>query len=82
MIADIMSSCHTREWNNTLHELCVVTHALTVYSTRNNCVNNSQVIAWGDDQEAESNFPCCIYNYSLIALNCMWLFSNHINSNT
>ena len=42
---------------------------------KNNCTNNSQVTAQG---EAECNFDCNEYNYSLIARNYMQLPTNHI----
>ena len=42
---------------------------------KNNCTSNSQVIAQG---EAECNFDCYEYNYSLIAHKYMQLPTNHI----
>ena len=42
---------------------------------KNNCISNSRVIAWG---EAEFNFDCYEYKYSLIALKYMRLPTNHI----
>ena len=39
------------------------------------CTSNSQVIAQG---EAECNFDCCKYNYSLIVLKYIRLPTNHI----
>ena len=42
---------------------------------KNNCMSNSQVIAWG---EAECNFDYDEYNYSLIARKYMRLPTNHI----
>ena len=42
---------------------------------KNNCTSNSQVIARG---EAECNFDCYKYNYSLIAHKYMRLSINHI----
>ena len=42
---------------------------------KNNYMSNSQGIACG---EAECNFDCYEYNYSLNTLKCMWLPTNHI----
>ena len=42
---------------------------------KNNCMSNSQVKARG---EAECNFDCYEYNYSLIACKYMQLPTNHI----
>ena len=43
---------------------------------KNICTSNSQVIAWG---EAECNFDCYEYNYSLITCKYMQLPTNHIH---
>ena len=42
---------------------------------KNNCTNNSQIIAQG---KAECDFDFYEYNNSLIALKCMRLSTNHI----
>ena len=42
---------------------------------KNNCTSNSRVLARG---EAECNFDCYEYNYSLIARKYMRLPINHI----
>ena len=42
---------------------------------KNNCTSNSRVIPRG---EAEYNFDCYEYNYSLVARKYMQLSTNHI----